>query len=43
MINGLTIPAEVHTDDHVFQVKFDAVEWFNQASDGEIHELAKYK
>jgi len=29
MIHGFAIPAEVHTDDHVFQVKFDAVEWFN--------------
>lgn len=35
------IPAEVHTDDQVHKVHFDAVEFFEQASDNEIRNLHK--
>lgn len=35
-----TIPAEVHTDDHSIKIEFDAVTWFEQASDKEIVDLA---
>lgn len=34
------IRAEVHSDDHVFEVNFDALPWFKQATDEEILELA---
>lgn len=29
--NKFIIPAEAHTDDHLVEVKFDAVSWFRQA------------
>lgn len=35
------IPAEVHTDDHHHESRFDAEPWFKQATDEEIVELAK--
>ncbi len=35
------ISAEVHTDDYVHQIEFDALPWFKQASDGLILELAE--
>jgi hypothetical protein len=35
------IPAEAHSDDRVFEVPFDAEEWFKQASDDEILQLAQ--
>lgn len=35
------IHAEVHSDDCVMQVEFDATPWFAQASDEQIRELAK--
>ena len=34
------IRAEVHTDDHRAEASFDAVEWFEQASDQDIIDLA---
>ena len=34
------IPAEAWTDDHKIEVKFDALEWFKQANDEEIRNLA---
>ena len=34
------IPAECHSDDFVFDAKFDAEPWFAHASDGEITDLA---
>jgi len=34
-----TIPAEVHTDDHIISVDFDAEKWFEQATDDEIIDL----
>jgi len=34
-------PAEVHTDDFVIQVRFDAEPWFRQADDSQILELAR--
>jgi len=37
---NLTIPAEVHSDDWVYEAKFDALPWFQQASDDEIKALA---
>jgi hypothetical protein len=36
-----TIPAEVHTDCHTAQARFDAEPWFNQASDQAILALAE--
>ena len=36
-----TIPAEVHSDDFVYETSFDALPWFEQASDDEIVELAE--
>jgi len=33
------IRAEVHSDDYVRQVKFDATKWFESASDQEIINL----
>ena len=36
-----TIPAEVHSDDHVHEVDFDAVTFFQEASAKEIYELAE--
>lgn len=35
-----TIPAECHSDDHSHEVDFDALPWFEQASDDEIVALA---
>jgi hypothetical protein len=35
------IPAEVHSDDHKYEVQFDALKWFEQAEDAEILALAK--
>lgn len=35
------IRAEAHSDDHHVQVEFDAVHWFEQASDSEIADLAR--
>lgn len=35
------IKAEVHTDDHIYEVNFDAEPWFAQASDKEILEVAE--
>ena len=35
------IPAEAHSDDRVFEVPFDAQEWFKQAADEEILRLAE--
>lgn len=37
----MIIPAEVHSDDYVYTVNFDAVEWFEQAQDSEIISLAE--
>lgn len=36
----LTIYAEVHSDDWVVDAEFDAVPWFEQATDNEITNLA---
>ena len=36
------IRAEVHSDDRNVEVEFDATEWFEQASDDEIEELANF-
>ena len=33
------IPAEVHSDDHAIEVTFNALHWFEQASDEEIQGL----
>lgn len=33
------IPAEIHSDDHVFEVRFDAEPWFKQASASQILDL----
>ena len=35
-----TIRAEVHSDDYIFEVKFDAEPWFEQSDDVEIVALA---
>ena len=35
------IEAEVHSDDHVIEVSFDAEAWFTSATDEEIIELAE--
>jgi hypothetical protein len=35
------IPAEVHSDDFVHQVQFDAEKWFGRASAEEIIDLAQ--
>ena len=34
------ITAEVHSDDHIYKVTFDAQPWFEQANDKEILALA---
>lgn len=36
------IPAEVHSDDYVYSIEFDALEWFMQANDEDIQELQDY-
>lgn len=36
----MKIKAECHSDDRVFEVSFDAVPWFDRASDEEILALA---
>lgn len=33
--------AEAHSDDSVFEVEFDAVNWFEKATDEQIRELAE--
>ena len=35
------IGAEVHSDDHVAEVSFDATEWFEQATNSDILALRK--
>jgi hypothetical protein len=35
------IKAEVHSDDYAVEITFDAVEWFEQASDADITALMK--
>lgn len=35
------VRAECHSDDRVFEVEFDAAQWFDQASDQEIFDLAE--
>ena len=35
------IRANVHTDDRLYDVNFDATAWFERASDQEIIELAE--
>lgn len=35
-----TIPAECHTDDHAIKIPFDALKWFEQASNQEITALS---
>lgn len=35
------IKAEAHSDDRNVEVEFDVTPWFQQASDGEIRELAR--
>jgi len=37
----IAIPADIHTDDHQHRAEFDAVAWFQYASDGVILELAR--
>jgi hypothetical protein len=39
--SGFIVPAEVHSDDYEQETKFDALPWFQQASDEEIVALAK--
>lgn len=39
--SGPCISAEAHSDDRVFEVEFDAADWFAQASDEEITALAE--
>jgi hypothetical protein len=34
------IPAEAHSDDHAIKVEFDALPWFQQASEQEIRDLS---
>ncbi|HET6843525.1 MAG TPA: hypothetical protein VFK06_17870 [Candidatus Angelobacter sp.] len=36
----MPVPAECHTDDYVVEATFDAEQWFSQASDEEIVDLA---
>lgn len=36
----VVIPAEVHSDDQIVQVEFDAESWFAHASDDQIKSLA---
>jgi hypothetical protein len=35
------IPAECHSDNHIIEIDFDALKWFEQASDKDILDLAK--
>ena len=39
--NKFNITAEAHSDDRVFEVPFDALPWFQQASDEEVIKLAR--
>ena len=39
-VSDMIIPAEVHDDDRRFEISFDALPWFLQASDQEILDLA---
>jgi hypothetical protein len=41
MTNTFIIPAETYSDDHLYGCHFDAVEWFEAASDEEIKALAR--
>lgn len=38
---GFAVPAEVHSDDRIIEVEFDASEWLAQASEQEIMDLAE--
>lgn len=38
-MQDFTIPAECHSDDRVVEINFDALEWFEQATDKQIHSL----
>lgn len=38
---GFAIKARAHSDDRVFEAEFDAVIWFEDATDDQIRELAK--
>jgi len=38
-VEDLKVKAEVHSDDRVFEIDFDATDWFCQASDEEIVDL----
>ena len=35
------IKAEAHSDDHAFEVEFDAAPWFEQAGNKEVYALAR--
>lgn len=37
----MSIRAKVHSDDYLYEVNFDATQWFNSASDEGIRELAE--
>jgi hypothetical protein len=37
----MKIPAEAHSDDYVVEVHFDALPWFEQATDEEIQSLCE--
>lgn len=36
----MTIKAECHSDDRIYEVKFDAIKWFKQADPKDIYALA---
>lgn len=36
-----TIPAEIHSDDHRVQVEFDALPWFETATENQVLSLRK--
>jgi hypothetical protein len=38
---NLVIPAECHSDDHAVQVAFDALPWFQSATDAQIEAVAR--
>lgn len=37
--SSFVIPAECHSDDRAVEIQFDALKWFEQASDEEIADL----
>jgi len=37
----IIIEAEVHSDDHVYEVTFNALTWFKEASEQEVVNLAR--